>query len=300
MTKVCSPGFRRLCLAVGLVALMLPSTTAFAQDKQDTIKVIAHRGGAMARPENTLPAFRYAAKLGVEYLEFDMLMTADDRIVVTHDGAINPAFCVAKTGSGVAPAPVRKLDFASTQKFDCGAGVRASYAGQRHVAVPGAHIPELNELLRAMRGSDALFFAETKIPKDADIDPVKFATLLEAAVRENGLEDRLILQSFDFRTIDAMHRINPRIRTCLLGVPKQTSDYLDMLRRHHASCIVLGHKEVDKAGVRQLQQAGILVFSGVADSPDDWRIYADLGVDALFTNDPEGAIQFLRQAGLRK
>src|SRR3546814_8671078 len=86
-------------------------------------------------------------------------------------------------------------------------------------------------MLKAFRDSDALFFAETKIPKDADVDPVQFAQLVEAAVRENGLEDRLILQSFDFRTIDALHAINPRIRTCLLGVPRQTRDYLATLRR---------------------------------------------------------------------
>src|SRR5690606_37671079 len=105
--------------------------------------------------------------------------------------------------------------------------------------------------------------------------------------------------SFDFRTIDALHRINPRIRTCLLGVPRQTRDYLAMLRQHKAGCIVLSHEEIDRDGVRDLQQAGILVFSGVADRAEDWRKYADLGVDAVFTNDPAGAIAFLRGAGPR-
>src|SRR3546814_11388306 len=111
------------------------------------------------------------------------------------------------------------------------AGPRPQYASPRYVAVPGARVPELREVLKAFRDSDALFFAETKIPKDADVDPVQFAQLVEAAVRENGLEDRLILQSFDFRTIDALHAINPRIRTCLLGVPRPTRDYLATLPR---------------------------------------------------------------------
>src|SRR3546814_10241182 len=130
-------------------------------------------------------------------------------------------------------------------------------------------------MLKAFRDSDALFFAETKIPKDADVDPVQFAQLVEAAVRENGLEDRLIPQSFDFRTIDALHAINPRIRTCLLGVPRQTRDYLATLRRHKATCIVLGLGEADRAETARLQGAGILVFSGVADREDEWRHYAE-------------------------
>lgn len=261
--------------------------------------VIAHRGGAMARPENTMPAFEHAADLGVEYLEFDMVMTADDRVVVYHDATINPDFCTPEEGSAVTPAAVRDLTFAQTQEFDCGTGVRPIYAGERFVPVPGARIPELSEVLRAFRDSDALFFAETKIPRDADIDPVLFATLLEQAVRENGLEDRLILQSFDFRTVDALHQINPRIRTCLLGVPRQTREYLRMLRQQNATCIVLSHEEVDAAEVRALQDAGILVFSGVADDESSWEKYIDLGVDALFTNDPEAAIDFLRQTGVR-
>lgn len=261
------------------------------------IMVIAHRGGALLRPENTMPALRHAAELGADVLEFDMMMTADDRIVVHHDAGINPDFCTPDPGAGVAPGPVRGLGFAQIRQFDCGSGVRPSYAGARFVAVPGARIPSLDEVLRAFRDGDARFFAETKIPGGADIDPVKFAALLDAAVREHGLEDRLILQSFDFRTIDALHAINPRIRTCLLGVPKLTRDYLGMLRSHHATCIVLGHADIDADGVRRLRKAGITVFSNVADTAEDWRRYRDLGMDALFTNDPEGAIAFLRQGG---
>src|SRR3546814_2762978 len=59
-----------------------------------------------------------------------------------------------------------------------------------------------------------------------------------------------LFRSFDFRTIDALHAINPRIRTCLLGVPRQTLDYLATLRRHKATCIVLGLGEVDRAETR--------------------------------------------------
>ncbi|MDK2762061.1 MAG: hypothetical protein KYX64_11995 [Sphingopyxis sp.] len=296
---------RSAVLAASLLALIATGASAReepaagAAPAQPPIAVIAHRGGALLRPENTVPAFRHAASLGTDYLEFDMEMTADDRIVVYHDTLINTDFCKAADGSAASPAPVRDLDLATIKRLDCGSGVRPQYAGPRYVAVPGAAVPELNELLRMFKDGEAMFFAETKIPKDADIDPVKFATLLEAAVRENGLEDRLILQSFDFRTIDALNRINPRIRTCLLGVPQLTKDYLGMLRKHKATCIVLGADEIDAAGVDRLQEAGILIFSGVADREEEWRKYAELGVDALFTNDPEGAAAYLKQAGRR-
>ena len=265
--------------------------------------VIAHRGGAMNRPENTMPAFRHAVDLGVEIVEFDMVMTADDRIAVYHDGTINPNFCTPDAGSNVVAGPVRGLSLAQTRQFDCGTNVRSAYAGESYVAVPGARIPSLDEALAGLAGSKARLFIETKVPKPApgvaDIDLVKFAALVNDAVRRHGLEDRVILQSFDFRTIDALHRINPRIPTCLLGAPKLTQDYLALLRQHHASCIVLSDTEIDRDGVRALQDAGILVFSGVSDAPEGWQKYVDLGVDAIFANDAEGLINFLGRAGVR-
>lgn len=267
-------------------------------------QVIAHRGGAMNRPENTLPAFHHAMTLGVDVLELDMLMTADDQIVVYHDAVINPQFCKPDEGAAVAAAPVRQLSLTQIRQFDCGGKARPAYAGNSFVAVPGARIPTPDEVLGAVQGGKALLFVETKVPKQAeggkDIDPVLFAKKLNDVVRAYGLEDRVILQSFDYRTIDALHKMNPRIRTCLLGAQKLTRDYEALLRRHHASCVVLGDEEVGAEEVRRLQQAGILVYSGVADDEKGWDRYVALGMDALFTNDPEGLIAYLKRAGLRQ
>lgn len=270
-------------------------------DSDSPVMTIAHRGGAMLRPENTLPAFQHAAELGLEFIEFDMLMTADDRIVVYHDANINPDFCTPDAApSAVSGATsVRGLSFDALQRFDCGSAARPAYAGEKFRPVPGARIPSLDKVLSEFRNIDARFFAETKIPQGANIDPVKFATLLNEAVLKYGLEDRLILQSFDFRTIDALHRINPRIRTCLLGAQKLTRDYQALLRQHNATCIVLDHTDIDRIGVRRLQDEGVLVFSGVVDTQEEWAKYAEIGVDAIFTNDPEGLIAFLEQSGLR-
>lgn len=297
---------RRFMLALAAASALLPITAAASPAgaaRQHTVTrppmVIAHRGGAMNRPENTLAALRHAARLGVEVLEFDMLITADDKVVVHHDAAINPAFCKADEASGLAPAPVRSLTFEQVRQFDCGSGVRPSYAGDGFVAAPGERIPSLDEALSLAAASGAMVFPETKVPPSMpgvkDIDPVRFATLLNDAVRRHGMEDRVIVQSFDFRTIDALHAINPRIRTCLLGVPKLTRDYLALLRQHHATCIVLADTEVDRAGVKTLQDAGILVFSGVIDSPEAWQRSQHLGMDALFTNDPEKLGAFLQE-----
>lgn len=187
-----------------------------------SVKIIAHRGGTMNRPENTMPAFRHAVGLGAEIIEFDMQMTADDQIAIYHDVNINPNICSSDSASKVVGRAVRTLDYADIRKLDCGSRARPAFARTTFVAIPGASVPSLDEVLAGLADSRATLFAETKIPKPStganDIDPLKFVTMVNEAVQKYGLEDRFVLQSFDYRTIDAMHEVNPRIRTCLQNI----------------------------------------------------------------------------------
>ncbi len=264
-----------------------------------TLEVIAHRGGALLWPENTLYAFEQAAKAGVEYLEFDLQLTADNELLVTHDNDINPAFCAAPPGKGRVPKPVRALSLAQSRDFDCGSRSRDIYPDAEKRA---AGMPTLQEVFEAFRGNARIkYFIETKLPKDGapgkPIDPTLYAAKVDQLVRQYGIEGRVVLQSFDWRTISAMHELNPRIRTCPLGVPRQRHDYAAALREMHASCIVLGAEETTAEQVAQFQRDGVLVFSGVIDQAEDWEKAVALGYDAIFTNDPVGAIGFLRGAG---
>jgi len=283
--------------AAGLTRSVLLALTAAAASPSTAERplVVAHRGGALLMPENTLPAFDHAVQLGVDMLEFDMVMTADDQLVITHDASVNPSFCTTDPGSGVTAGPVRKMRLAELLKFDCGSRHRAIYPTQK--AVPGTHMPTPDAFFARYAGTKALFFGETKMPKpeEGDVDPIAFATKVDAVVRRYGLEDRFILQSFDWRTIDAMHDINPHIRTCLLGVWREQADYLALAREHHATCVLLRRQDGDAAAVERLRRGGVRVFSDVVDDEAGWRAYLARGDDAIFTNDPAALIDFLKR-----
>jgi glycerophosphoryl diester phosphodiesterase len=261
--------------------------------------VIAHRGGAALMPENTFPAFDNAVRLGVDWLEFDIQMTADDQLVISHDGTVNATFCTADTGSGVTPRPIRAMKLSDVLKFDCGAKHRALYPTQQ--ATPGTHMPTLDAMLRRYKSAHAVLFGETKMPGPGEgiVDPVAFTKLVAAAVHKYHLEDRFILQSADYRSIDAMHAIDPRIRTCLLYPWLAETDYLELAHQHHAVCMLLRLQDADASEVKRLRDAGIIVISDVGDDDKSWRAYLARGVDGLFTNDPAALITFLDHEGLR-
>jgi glycerophosphoryl diester phosphodiesterase len=128
---------------------------------------------------------------------------------------------------------------------------------------------------------------------------VAFTRLVAAVVKKYHLEDRFILQSADYRSIDAMHEIDPHIRTCLLHPWLAKTDYLELARQHHAMCMLLRLKDTDAAEVKRLRDAGVQVFSDVVDDEAGWRDYLARGGDAIFTNDPAGLIVFLKQNGAR-
>jgi glycerophosphoryl diester phosphodiesterase len=277
---------------IGIALAIIGAAPSWAADPARPL-VTAHRGGALLMPENTFPAFDNAVRLGADMLEFDMHVTADDQLIIQHDGTV-PAFCEPDPGSVVVRAPVRSLTLRDLLKFECGSHHRAIYASQQ--AVPGTHMPTFDAFLRRYKGSKKLFFGETKMPgrNEGIVDPVAFSQLVSDKVHHYRLEDRFILQSADYRTLDAMHDINPRIRTCLINVKPDVGDYLALAREHHAVCMLLKSTQTNAAQVKQLRDAGVMVFSDVVDDAANWRINRDLGMDAIFTNDPKGLIAFLK------
>jgi glycerophosphoryl diester phosphodiesterase len=263
--------------------------------------VIAHRGGPASRPENTIEAFRHAIRLGVDVLEFDMNLTADDQIVIHHDVTVNPSICSPAAGSSVRPGPIRLLALRDIRQFDCGSSHPASHPEQ--TPAPGARMPTLDELLTAVSASGALLLGETKMPSEKaaySVDPVRFVALIDAAIRKHGMADRFILQSGDYRTIDAMRQKNPRVQRCLLNARRFKPDYLTLARRHQATHLMLRTDDVDAASVKQLQAAGLKVYSSTANQKSDWQAYLDMGMDGILTDDPQALIAFLKHAGVRR
>ena len=59
-----------------------------ADKRPDKVYVAAHRGWYMEYPENTMPAFRAAAELGVDQIETDVRVSADGELVLIHDATL--------------------------------------------------------------------------------------------------------------------------------------------------------------------------------------------------------------------
>jgi glycerophosphoryl diester phosphodiesterase len=178
-----------------------------------TIQVHGHRGARAMRPENTLPAFEYAIAQGVDALELDMAVTKDGVLVVSHDPELRSPVCTGPRDK----VAIHSLTLAEVREWDCGGKQNPLFAKQQ--TFPGTKMPTLDEVFALAPKGKFLFNIETKItPKNPELapSPEEFVRLALAMIRKHHLEARVVLQSFDFRTLQEMKKAAPEIRLSAL------------------------------------------------------------------------------------
>jgi glycerophosphoryl diester phosphodiesterase len=269
--------------------------------------VHGHRGTRGLRPENTLPAFSEALRAGADFLELDMDVTKDNVVVVSHEPKVTPERCLAPDGKRLEKAiPIHTLTFEELRKYDCGSLPNPKFP--RQVLVPGTPMPSLDEVFSLVENSTYPaaategFNIETKIfPSQPQLNPApaEFAKLVMDVVRKHHMEKRVIVQSFDVRTLREIKKLAPSVRTSQLTddnllaiVPALKADGTDIWSPNGAW--------VTPASVKEAQAAGIQVAPWTLDTQKEWDLAIAAGVDAIITDYPGDLIDYLKAKKLRQ
>lgn len=290
--------------ALALGALLLAPLSALGKASPPRrVEVQGHRGARARHPENTMEAFRYALRLGVDTLELDLHVSKDDKLVVIHDGQVSPARCLDARGQRLQrPLLIRETPAATLRGLQCGRLPHPRFPQQRRSA---GHIPlfdEVAKLARSTAGRNVQLNIETKsVPGRPALapPPKRFAELVVASLRRHGLLKRTTLQSFDYRTLAAARQLAPRLRIALL-TDGQTLDYARLASRHHANIVSPHHEWITATDVRRLHQLGVRVIPWTANNLAAWKRLVGLGVDGIITDDPAALLTYLRQRGLHR
>lgn len=232
--------------------------------------VIAHRGDSAAAPENTLPSFRQALATGADLVELDYHHSRDGVPVVMHDPTLdrttNAAACWGRK-----EVRIDQTVAADIQSLDAGTWFGPAFVGTR--------VPLLTEALDTIqRGSVTL------IERKAG-DAATCARLL----RERGLINRVVVQSFDWDFLRALHALVPEQTLGALG-PNGSEKALspaqaDAVAQLGANVIVWS-ETVTPEGIRAAHERGLKVWIYTIDDPEKARALASLGVDGIITNKP--------------
>ena len=303
---------RSLALAAGFCFLINGEAMAF--------DIEAHRGGRALFPENTLPSFANALSMGVNTLELDIGVTSDGTIVVSHERGLNPDLARNADGVYVAPpgTPFVRLRLEEVKKYDVGQIRPGSrYAAQfpdQHAA-PGTPIPTLREVFDLVRKSgdrNVRLNIETKIDPhhpDESPDPERFVVLLLDFLKAEKFADRVMIQSFDWRTLQRIQKLAPAIPTVYLTLQKglgatifldKASDWTAGFNpAEHGKSVPGAIKaaggaiwspyfgDVDPGLIAESHRLGLAVVVWTVNKPADMVRMIDMGVDGIISDRPD-------------
>ena len=262
----------------------------------NAMDIQGHRGARGHLPENTLPAFELAVKMGVDTLEMDVGVTRDGVVVVHHDRRLN-VDVARRDGKWIgAPGPtIQSLSFAELQAFDVGR-IRpgSEYAARfpHQKPLDGTRIPRLSDVLKF----DKRYNIETKIAANAPdetLAPEPFARALIAEIRRAGIEKRTTIQSFDFRTLKVVEREAPEIETVYLTMGKASDPAA--VKAAGARNWSPDYRDLDAAKVKAARAAGLRIIPWTVNEPADIERVMALGVDGIISDYPDRVIERRRK-----
>jgi glycerophosphoryl diester phosphodiesterase len=264
--------------------------------------VIAHRGASAYRPEHTLDAYRLAIQQGADYIEADLVMTADRRLIARHenqlswttDVAEHPEFAArrrTKTVEGVVATNWFAEDFTLAELKTLRARPRTPLPNVP--PEPVGSIPSLEDVIDLARESSAGLYLELKIPSyyvplGLAPEPVLVAALRNARVP-------IFVESFEGPSLQAVHAISDLRLIQLINGPVPVD--LEPIHRYAAGIGVdksrLTPAVVARAHAERLE---VHAFTFANATPADYREYLGMGVDGVFTDNPDVARRAVRSA----
>lgn len=251
-------------------------------------------------PENTIPAMRRALDLGVTTLEMDVLISQDGQVLLSHDPTMNPDYALTPAGQRITKAEqdqhrLYALPYATIRRYDVGSQGNSHFPRQQKMLAYKPLLAEVIDSVEAYARRKKLpaphYNIETKTTPagDGTLHPVpaEFVAKLLAVVREKGVGPRVIVQSFDPRTLELVHQAEPTWRTALLVA---NTDGLEAnLRRlsFRPSIYSPQHQLVTPQLVQASHAQGLRLIPWTVNSAADIQRLTRLGVDGIITDYPD-------------
>lgn len=233
--------------------------------------IIAHRGYSAAYPENTMKAFIEAEKAGAEGLEIDVQLTKDGEVVVIHDEKIDRT----TNGSGF----VKDLTYKELRRYN---------AGNKHLTIIKKEpVPSLQEVLEWLKTTELVCNIELK----NGLIPYKgMEEKVVEMVRKLGVEDKIIISSFNHYSVVYSHRLAPEIETAPILAEGLYMPWV-YAQSIRAKGIHPHFRAATNEIIKSSQEEGINVRPYTVNKESELERLFKVGTSAVITDDPKKALR---------
>ncbi|WP_017257723.1 glycerophosphodiester phosphodiesterase family protein [Pedobacter arcticus] len=275
-----------------LILTVLSYQTMCAQeifDKQ------AHRGGRGLMPENTIPAMKLALDYG-NTLEMDITFSKDKKVLVSHDQWMNSLFVLDPEGKELPKgkdANIYKMDYKDIKKYDVGSKFHKAFPQQKKIK---AQIPLLADLIDTVEHYAKIknypaphYNMETKMKESGDNifhpEPKEFVKRLMRVIKNKNIESRVIIQSFDTRSLEIIHKKYKNVKTAYLVSSGELEENLKKLS-FKPDIYSPTYKLVTSELVASCKKLGIKVLPWTVNTKSEIESLKTMGVDGIITDYP--------------
>lgn len=268
---------------------------------QTTFDIQGHRGARGLYPENSIPGFIAAVKLGVNTLEMDVVVSKDGQLVVSHEPWMNEEICDVRQ-IGKDKNNIYALNYSEIAQIDCGSKINNRFPGQEKffAAKPRLRdvIDSVESYLAVNKLPKLMYNIETKTTPDGDGKfhpaPKPFVQLLYELLKEKNILSKCVIQSFDERTLQVLHGIDSSVKTALLvfnadGLEKNILRLGFVPDIYSPNFILVNNKLVKGCHQRKMQ-----LIPWTVNEEKKMKQMKKLKVDGLISDYPDRAIKLFR------
>ena len=271
-------------------------------DGWDAFDKQGHRGCRGLLPENTVPAMITALGLGVTTLEMDVCISKDKKVFLSHDPFFNHEITLLPDG-GFIPEKNEQLfnmynmDYDSIIKYDVGLKPHPRFPNQQKMK---AVKPLLSDVFRAVkeymmtvRRPFPYYNIETKCLPEGDNfyhpKPAEFIELLMQVIKENIMEEFVIIQSFDFRTLQYLHLHYPTIKTAMLIESNNKNSFRKQLKDLGFVPTIYSPESimVIPGMVNECHDLNMKIIPWTVNDKKEIERFKKMGVDGIITDYPD-------------
>ena len=248
------------------LSLFLASSSGLQDSQKDTSPIfVAHRGASYLAPENTLASIKLAWELGADAAECDVMLSADNQVLLFHDKNTKKLCGVSHV---VSETPWEVLDKLAIKAHSTH---RSEYQGET--------IPLLSEVLPTIP-EDRMLVIEIKTGPEI----LPFLVKELESYRNSG---KISIIAFDFETIIGAKALFPEFPAYYLSsFQGNVNKHFEEIQEHGLDGVNLRHAIINPALVEKCREAGLDLWCWTVNDPDTGKKMKNLGVSAITTDRP--------------
>lgn len=261
---------------------------------QDSIKIVeyfGHRGCRGLYPENSIEGFKHAISLGVDGIEWDVVVNKDKQLVISHDTYFDSKFCLNPDGTEINNEKKSNL-YNLTQKeielYECGLKIHPNFPEQVKLKT---YKPLLQEVFQEIDLSDItiLFEIKSKEKEDSISQPLpkEYVAIILKEIAFFEHKKNIIFMSFDSRILEELYRQAPEYRLVYLTyLPiKSVDDFLKDLSFNPYALGML-YPTIKKRKAKVLHKKGIKLIAWTVNDSRLSKKLVKKGIDGIITDYP--------------